>query len=94
MSAPAPVDAVIPAPIKHPQNVATFDGSEDFQSWLKRLRRSYRQLNGNQDIGPSDLIQAMDSALSGEAAKFVGKNPLLKQIVNQADEFTATADDL
>ncbi|KAG6174846.1 hypothetical protein E4U51_000080 [Claviceps purpurea] len=94
MSAPAPVDAVIPATIKHPQYVATFDGSEDFQSWLKRLRRSYRQLNGNQDVGPSDLIQAMDSALSGEAAKFVGKNPLLKQIVNQADEFTATADDL
>ncbi|KAG6157646.1 hypothetical protein E4U37_007070 [Claviceps purpurea] len=82
------------APIKHPQNVDPFDGSEDVQRWLKRLRRSYRQVNGNQDVGPSDLIQAMDSALSGEAAKFVEKSPLLRQIVDQADDFTATSDDL
>ncbi|KAG6124471.1 hypothetical protein E4U38_008491 [Claviceps purpurea] len=82
------------APIKHPQNVDPFDGSEDVQHWLKRLRRSYRQVNGNQDVGPSNLIQAMDSALCGEAAKFVGKSPLLRQIVDQADDFTATSDDL
>ncbi|KAG6022811.1 hypothetical protein E4U19_004755 [Claviceps sp. Clav32 group G5] len=82
------------APIKHPENVDSFDGSEDVQRWLKRLRRSYRQVNGNQDVGPSDLIQAMDSVLSGEAAKFVEKSPLLRQVVDQADDFTATSDDL
>ncbi|KAG6024969.1 hypothetical protein E4U40_002919 [Claviceps sp. LM458 group G5] len=82
------------APIKHPENVDSFDGSEDVQRWLKRLRRSYRQVNGNQDVSPSDLIQAMDSALSGEAAKFVEKTPLLRQVVDQADDFTATSDDL
>ncbi|KAG6113454.1 hypothetical protein E4U13_003772 [Claviceps humidiphila] len=82
------------APIEHPQNVDSFDGSEDVQRWLKRLRRSYRLVNGNQDVGPSDLIQAMDSALRGEAAKFMETTPLLRLIVDQADDFTATPDDL
>ncbi|KAG6282051.1 hypothetical protein E4U09_000809 [Claviceps aff. purpurea] len=95
MSAPvAPVTAVTPAPIKHPQNVDSFDGSGDFQTWVKRLRRSYRRVNNGKDVGPSDIIQAIDSALAGEASKFVEKDSLLRQIVNQADDFTATADDL
>ncbi|KAG6020046.1 hypothetical protein E4U19_006702 [Claviceps sp. Clav32 group G5] len=46
------------------------------------------------DVGPSDLIQAMDSALVGETAKYVGENILLEQIVHQADDYTATVDDL
>ncbi|KAG5931297.1 hypothetical protein E4U59_000428, partial [Claviceps monticola] len=40
------------------------------------------------------MIQALDSAIVGDAATFVGSNPLLSQIVEQADAFTATAEDL
>ncbi|KAG6103125.1 hypothetical protein E4U14_006433 [Claviceps sp. LM454 group G7] len=63
------------------------------RSCMKKLRRSCRHVNGNQDVSPSDLIQAMDSALLGDAAIFVGKNALLKQIVDQGDNLTATVED-
>ncbi|CCE31630.1 uncharacterized protein CPUR_05483 [Claviceps purpurea 20.1] len=48
----------------HP-SVELFNGSGDITSWLKKFRRAYRRANGNRDPGPSDLIQAMDSALTG-----------------------------
>ncbi|KAG6045839.1 hypothetical protein E4U39_001915 [Claviceps sp. Clav50 group G5] len=89
MSAPAPgTPAVMPAPVNHPQNVDTVYGSGD-----KKLRQSYRWVSGNQDVSPSDLIQAMDSTLTGDAAMFVGKNALLGQIVDQADDLTTTVED-
>ncbi|KAG6305085.1 hypothetical protein E4U45_000790 [Claviceps purpurea] len=60
----------------------------------KRLRSSYLRANNGRDVGPSELIQAIDSALGEEASEFVCGNPLLDQIVDQADDFTATQDDL
>ncbi|KAG6027158.1 hypothetical protein E4U40_001687 [Claviceps sp. LM458 group G5] len=35
----------------------------------------------------------MDSTLTGDAAIFVGKNALLGQIVDQADDLTTTVED-
>ncbi|KAG6073064.1 hypothetical protein E4U16_004927 [Claviceps sp. LM84 group G4] len=64
-----------------------------FRSWLKKLGQSYHGVSGNQDVSPSDLIQAMDSALTGDAAMFVGKNALLGQIVDQADDLATTVED-
>lgn len=65
---------------------------------MKRLRRSYRQANGNQYVGPSDLIQAMDSECPcWRNGKIRGGIPLLEQIIDQADDYTvytATVDDL
>ncbi|KAG5951743.1 hypothetical protein E4U58_001085, partial [Claviceps cyperi] len=95
MSAPAPVaSAIMPAPFTHPQSVPSFNGTGDIGGWLKRLIRDYRHANGNKDPSPSSMIQALDSAIVGDAATFVGGNPLLSQIVEQADAFTATAEDL
>ncbi|KAG5974357.1 hypothetical protein E4U58_003145, partial [Claviceps cyperi] len=95
MSEPAPVaSAVIPLPFTHPQSVPSFNGTGDIGGWLKRLTRDYRHANGNKDPPPSSMIQALDSAIVGDAATFVGGNPLLSQIVEQADAFTATAEDL
>ncbi|KAG5912645.1 hypothetical protein E4U61_000275, partial [Claviceps capensis] len=67
---------------------------ENIGHWLKRLRSSYLRANDGRDVGPSQLIQAIDSALCGEASEFVCENPLLDQIVDQADDCTATQDDL
>ncbi|KAG6111744.1 hypothetical protein E4U14_002282 [Claviceps sp. LM454 group G7] len=80
-------------PFNHPQSVPSFDGSGDLKSWSRRLIRDYRHANGNTDPSPSSMIQALDSAIVGDAAMFVGSNPLLSQIVEQADAFTATAED-
>ncbi|KAG6063781.1 hypothetical protein E4U32_000937 [Claviceps aff. humidiphila group G2b] len=86
MSAPAPVaSAVMPAPFTHPQSVPLFNGPGDIGSWFKRLTRDYRHANGNTDPSPSSMIQALDSAIVGDAATFVSNNPLLSQIVEQAD---------
>ncbi|KAG5948742.1 hypothetical protein E4U58_002079, partial [Claviceps cyperi] len=81
-------------PFYHPQSIPLFDGSGDLKSWSKRLIRYYRRANGNEDPHPSSMIQALDNAIVGDAATFVGSNPLLSQIVEQADAFTATAEDL
>ncbi|KAG6105152.1 hypothetical protein E4U14_005288 [Claviceps sp. LM454 group G7] len=78
----------MPAPVNHPQTVDLFYGSGDIRSWLKKLRRSYRRVNGNQDVSPSDLTQVMDAAM------FVGKNALLGQIVDHVDDLTATVENL
>ncbi|KAG6240204.1 hypothetical protein E4U23_007581 [Claviceps purpurea] len=67
---------------------------ENIGCWSKRLRSSYLRANNGRDVSPSELIQAIDSALGGEASEFVCGNPLLDQIVDQADDFTATQDDL
>ncbi|KAG6121727.1 hypothetical protein E4U13_003995 [Claviceps humidiphila] len=80
-------------PFYHPQSVPSFDGSGDLKSWSRRLIRDYRHANGNKDPHPSSMIQALDNAIVGDAATFVGSNPLLSQIVEQADAFTATAED-
>ncbi|KAG6282168.1 hypothetical protein E4U48_005083 [Claviceps purpurea] len=84
------------APVTHPPNITPFRGGEgeNIGCWLKRLRSSYLRANNGRDVGPSELIQAIDSALGGEASEFVCGNPLLDQIVDQADDFTATQDDL
>ncbi|KAG5927240.1 hypothetical protein E4U60_000238 [Claviceps pazoutovae] len=84
----------MPAPFTHPQSVPSFNGTGDIGGWLKRLTRDYRRSNGNKDPSPSSMIQALDNAIVGDAATFVGSNPLLSQIVEQADAFTATAEDL
>ncbi|KAG6227832.1 hypothetical protein E4U26_001429 [Claviceps purpurea] len=81
-------------PFNHPPSVELFNGSGDITSWLKKFRRAYRRANGNRDPGPSDLIQAMDSALTGDATTFVGNSTLLSHIVDQADKFAATTEDL
>ncbi|KAG6131820.1 hypothetical protein E4U38_003691 [Claviceps purpurea] len=84
------------APVTHPPNITPFRGGEgeNIGCWLKRLRSSYLRANNGRDVGPSEFIQAIDSALGGEASEFVCGNPLLDQIVDQADDFTATQDDL
>ncbi|KAG6257945.1 hypothetical protein E4U49_006633 [Claviceps purpurea] len=86
----------MPAPVTRPQNIERFRGGMGVGRWLKKLRRSYYRLaNDGRDVSPSDLIQSIDTALCGEADdEFVGRNPLLRQIVDQADDFTATVDDL
>ncbi|KAG6254279.1 hypothetical protein E4U49_007319 [Claviceps purpurea] len=95
MSAPASAATVaMDASFNHPPSVELFNGSGDITSWLKKFRRAYRRANGNRDPGPSDLIQAMDSALTGDAATFVGNSTLLSHIVDQADKFAATTEDL
>ncbi|KAG5928843.1 hypothetical protein E4U60_007602, partial [Claviceps pazoutovae] len=94
MSAITLASAVMTAPFNHPQSVPLFDGSGDFKSWSRRLIRDYRRANGKEDPHPSSMIQALDNAIVGDAATFVGSNPLLSQIVEQADAFTATAEDL
>ncbi|KAG6254363.1 hypothetical protein E4U23_006382 [Claviceps purpurea] len=87
MSAPASAAPVaMDTPFNHPPG--------DITSWLKKFRRAYRRANGNRDPGPSDLIQAMDSALTGDATTFVGNSTLLSHIVDQADKFAATTEDL
>ncbi|KAG6156005.1 hypothetical protein E4U11_005826, partial [Claviceps purpurea] len=86
MSAPASAAPVaMDTPFNHPPSVELFNGSGDITSWLKKFRRAYRRANGNRDPGPSDLIQAMDIALTGDAATFVGNSTLLSHIVDQAD---------
>ncbi|KAG5973615.1 hypothetical protein E4U58_004778 [Claviceps cyperi] len=85
---------VMDTPFNHPPSVDPFNGSGDIKNWLKKLRRAYRRANGNRDVVPSDLIQAMDSALVGDAATFVGNTSLLSQIVDQADNFAASTEDL
>ncbi|KAG6289059.1 hypothetical protein E4U09_005217 [Claviceps aff. purpurea] len=82
--------------VTHPPKITPFRGGEgeNIACWLKRLRSSYLRANIGRDVGPSELIQAIDSALGGEASEFVCGNPLLDQIVDQADDFTATQDDL
>ncbi|KAG5955400.1 hypothetical protein E4U56_007254 [Claviceps arundinis] len=78
----------------HPQSVPSFNGTGDIGGWFKTLIRDYRHANGNKDPSPSCMIQALDNAIVGDAGTFVGSNPLLAQIVEQADAFTATAEDL
>ncbi|KAG6112152.1 hypothetical protein E4U13_004395 [Claviceps humidiphila] len=78
----------------HPQSVPSFNGTGDIGGWFKTLIRDYRYANGNKDPSPSCMIQALDNAIVGDAGTFVGNNPLLAQIVEQADAFTATAEDL
>ncbi|KAG6106177.1 hypothetical protein E4U13_007547 [Claviceps humidiphila] len=84
----------MPAPDNHPQTIDSFYGSGDVRSWLKKLPLSCRRVNGNQVVSLSDLIQVMDRALTGDAAMFVEKNALLGQIVDQADDLTATVENL
>ncbi|KAG6107171.1 hypothetical protein E4U13_007076 [Claviceps humidiphila] len=66
-------------PFYHPQSVPLFDGSGDLKSWSKILIRDYRHANGNKDPHPSSMIQALDNAIVGDAATFVGSNPLLSR---------------
>ncbi|KAG5930757.1 hypothetical protein E4U59_000894, partial [Claviceps monticola] len=84
------------ASVTHPPNITPFKGGEgeNIGHWLKRLRSSYFRANNGRDVGPSELIQAIDSALCGEASEFVCENPLLDHIVDQADNFAASAEDL
>ncbi|KAG6193393.1 hypothetical protein E4U50_000980 [Claviceps purpurea] len=82
------------ATTKHPANIDVFNGTEDAGRWLKRLRRSYRILNDNQDVNPSDLVQAIDCALKGEALAFLNSSPHLQDIIDRADRYVASSEDL
>ncbi|KAG6103518.1 hypothetical protein E4U13_000545, partial [Claviceps humidiphila] len=78
----------------HPQSVPSFNGTGDIGGWFKTLIRDYRHANGNKDPSPSCMIQALDNAIVGDAGTLVGNDPLLSRIIEQADAFTATAEDL
>ncbi|KAG6127903.1 hypothetical protein E4U22_003016 [Claviceps purpurea] len=90
----------MPAPVTRPQNIERFSGGMGVGRWLKKLRRfHYRLANDGRDVSPSDLIQSIDNLIlpcveRQTSNEFVGRNPLLRQIVDQADDFTATVDDL
>ncbi|KAG6044570.1 hypothetical protein E4U33_001510 [Claviceps sp. LM78 group G4] len=82
------------APVTHPQNIKPFTGGNGVGRWLKQLRSAYLRANDGQDIGPSEFIQAIYGALGGEATDFVYDNPLVDQILDLAEDYTATQDDL
>ncbi|KAG6189811.1 hypothetical protein E4U34_000297 [Claviceps purpurea] len=52
--------------LKHPTNIENFNATRDVELWLKILHRSYRNLDGSQDVDPSEFIQPIDSALALE----------------------------
>ncbi|KAG6301585.1 hypothetical protein E4U09_005039, partial [Claviceps aff. purpurea] len=39
------ISVVMPTPVKHHQNVGSFNGGEDVQRWLKKVQRAYRLAN-------------------------------------------------
>ncbi|KAG6244771.1 hypothetical protein E4U49_000923, partial [Claviceps purpurea] len=66
----------------------------DPERWLRKLRRAFRNANDGHDADPSFHIQAIDDALEGEAVAFLKSSPQLRLVVERADAYSASSDDL